>query len=200
MQLPLPGEVAHRKAMSYSRQRAVEARRNSSPRESAVMALMFQEKNELQLVFIVRPGGSGVHSGQVAFPGGARDAEDNDLRETALRELFEETGLDSRHVEMIGELSEVYIPPSNFVVKPFVGYCHEVPQFTPSADEVDLMLTEPLSNLLLPDAVQLKSTYLPKYEITMDVPSFDIQGYQLWGATAMMVMELRDLLLAGMAK
>jgi 8-oxo-dGTP pyrophosphatase MutT (NUDIX family) len=190
--LPLPGEEAHRKAMSYKRMTGVDARQQLQPRESAVVALLFPALGALNLLFIVRPGGDSVHSGQVAFPGGARDEADASLLDTALRELHEETGVEGHSVELIGELSEVYIPPSNFIVKPFVAYAERQPLFQPAPAEVQQLLTEPLDNLMRPDATRLRTTFMPKYNISLDIPSFDIQGHQLWGATAMMVMELRE--------
>ncbi len=188
---PLPGEEAHEKIMSYNRAQAVDARMmEPHPKESAVMMLLFPYREELCTLFIVRPENQGVHSGQMSFPGGKKEHGESML-ETALRETEEEIGLASNQIEIIGELTEIYIPPSHFLVQPYIGVLSELPELTPSPDEVSKILIEPVSNLMTAPTILKKKIFIPKFERTLEVPYFDVQGHTLWGATAMMVYELK---------
>lgn len=188
---PLPGEEAHEKIMSYNRAQAVDARKmDPHPKESAVLMLLFPHQEELCTLFIVRPENQGVHSGQMSFPGGKKEHGETML-ETALRETEEEIGIATQDIEIIGELTEIYIPPSHFLVQPFIGYLPELPELTPSADEVSKILIEPISNLMNASTILKKKIFIPKFERTLEVPYFDVQGHALWGATAMMVYEMK---------
>jgi len=101
-----------------------------NPKKSAVLALLYpNEAQELQMVFMLRKTYKGVHSNQIGFPGGKVEKEDNNLLATALRETFEEVGVPSNTIQIITTLTETYIPPSNFLVQPFLGICQEKPTF-----------------------------------------------------------------------
>lgn len=115
LQKPLPGEEAqYRMAPSYRPRLTKEEVFANNPRVSGVLLLLFEKNNELHIAFTQRKQYEGVHSGQMSFPGGKKDVTDLDLRETALRETFEEIGIERNKIEIIGSLSELYIPPSNF--------------------------------------------------------------------------------------
>ncbi len=154
------------------------------------MMLLFPKQNIWHTLFMLRPDGQGVHSGQLSFPGG-KSEEGETPAETALRETMEEVGVEKSEIEIIGELSEVYIPPSNYIVKPFVGLMNETPVFSPSADEVVELIEFPIDNFFQNDIVKEKDIFLPKYNVNFRAPYFDVNGYTLWGATAMMVQEVR---------
>ena len=188
---PLPGEEAHEKIMSYNRAQAVDARlMDPHPKESAVMMLLFPHLDELCTLFIVRPENQAVHSGQMSFPGGKKEIGETML-ETALRETNEEIGIATDTIDVIGQLTEIFIPPSHFLVQPFIGFLPELPELTPNADEVSKILIEPVSNLMNASTILKKKIFIPKFERTLEVPYFDVQGHTLWGATAMMVFELK---------
>jgi 8-oxo-dGTP pyrophosphatase MutT (NUDIX family) len=190
-----PGEEAHRLMMSYKRALASEARSfDPPPKESAVMMILHPRNNELHTLFILRPENQGVHSGQISFPGGKKEQSDDDLLHTAYRETFEEIGIEKNKLEYLGSLSELYIPPSNFIVQPFVAYCNHEPELKPSADEVSEIIHYPLGQLLAQDELQKKMIYLKKFDLNLEVPYFDIFGKTLWGATAMMIAEFKMLI------
>jgi 8-oxo-dGTP pyrophosphatase MutT (NUDIX family) len=190
-----PGEEAHRLMMSYNRAVASEARSfDPPPKESAVLMILHPRNNELHTLFIQRPENQGVHSGQISFPGGKKELTDDDLLSTAYRETFEEIGLEESKLEYLGALSELYIPPSNFIVQPYVAFCDHEPQLTPSAEEVSEVIHYPLGQLLNQNELQKKKIYLQKFDLHLEVPYFDIYGKTLWGATAMMIAEFKLLI------
>ena len=96
--------------------------------------------NETRLVLMLRNKYKGVHSNQISLPGGKVDRLDKSLKDTALRETHEEIGLHKDDIDIVGDLSSVYIPPSNFNVYPFIGYINTTPIFHPDPKEVSLIL------------------------------------------------------------
>jgi len=117
----LPGYTAHHPMMSYTRAQPAEARLMNPPaRESAVMMLLYQKDNQWYTAFMKRPEDESTHSGQISFPGGKQEQNET-LEQTALRETFEEVGIAQQSVDVLGQLSELYIPPSHFIVRPYIG-------------------------------------------------------------------------------
>ena len=131
------------------------------------------------------------HPGQISFPGGRREPEE-DLQDTALREASEEIGLSSQYVQILGALTPLYIPPSRYHVYPFVGVVSHAASLAPSDDEV--------SQIILADVDQLCNPATRSTEVrtlrgqTVDIPFFDLDGHKIWGATAMMIAELVEAL------
>lgn len=162
----------------------------NNPREAAVLMLLYPKNNETHLVLIVRNSYPGVHSSQIAFPGGKVEIEDENLEQTALREAYEEVGVNPKSVEIIKPFSQVYIPPSNFLVSPFMGIADEEVKFTANPDEVKHVLEFPLSSFLDEKSIiQVKMT--TSYATNIQVPAFQVEKYIVWGATAMMMSELK---------
>ena len=162
-------------------------------RRSAVLMLLYPHQDAAFMPLILRPEYGGVHSRQIGLPGGKVEPEDSDLLDTALREAQEEIGIDRRRVEILGELSMMYIPPSNFLVKPFVGMLDHRPEFIPQPSEVDQLIETPVSEFWNTDNQGLHKVQVRgvnRYE----VPAFTIQGHVVWGATAMMMSELLSVL------
>ncbi len=148
---------------------------------------------ELHFVLIRRPEyPGGVHSGQISLPGGRRE-EGESLPATALREAAEEIGLIPETVEIVGQLSPLYTPPSNFYIFPFVAFSLSQPMFQPNPYEVAELIETPLSLLL--DSANRKEEirYFQNYG-ERRIPFFDIFGHQVWGATAMILSEFLALL------
>ena len=190
LQQPLPGEDIQYLMAPVSRLQIKELNPSTyDPKKSAVMILLFPHDNNIKTVLIERPVYDGVHSGQVAFPGGKFEDTDLDLEQTALRETFEEIGVDSENIEVIGRLTDLYINPSNFLVSPFIGFVNEVPQFIANSREVNKIV---VYNLFELNNTSIRS----EKEITfsggfkLKTPYYDIDGLTVWGATAMMISEL----------
>lgn len=194
LQKPLPGVDAQFE-MAHVRREKVLANSYESQnyRPSAVLILLYpNEQNQTSVLLIERMTYNGHHSGQIAFPGGKAEPSDKDLEETALREFFEETGADVTPT-VIGQLTPVYIPVSKFMVQPFVSFVEQKPNFSASAYEVNELIEWEINHLLNPDII--KETIIeptPGYKIK--TPYFDVQGKVLWGATAMMLNELKKII------
>lgn len=192
----LPGESSHQKMMSYDRPTAAEAFKHKiPPRKSGVLLLLYPKAGEMHTVFIKRPSYQGVHSAQISFPGGRFEAVDSDLRETALREAEEEVGVNRGHVKVIGQLSELYIPPSNFLVYPSVGLIDYEPQFIPQEREVDQIIESRVESIIHEDTIEQRDIFIKNYNRHITVPTFQVQGHTIWGATAMILAEFKDLVL-----
>ncbi|WP_282079465.1 NUDIX hydrolase [Aquimarina algiphila] len=161
-----------------------------NPRNAAVMMLFYPKEGITHIVLILRPDYEGVHSGQIALPGGKVEQHDLNYKETALRETQEEVGVNTNTVKVIKTLTKVYIPPSNFWVHPFLGFTENRPDFVAQEEEVAKIIEVPLSKLLDERNVvpQKLST---SYAKNIEVPSFELNGYVVWGATAMMLSELK---------
>ncbi|TCI92734.1 NUDIX hydrolase [Tenacibaculum sp. M341] len=167
--------------------------RERNPRKAAVLALFYPDNNN-ETIFLLtkRASYNGTHSAQISFPGGKFDNSDTSLQETALRELEEEVDVPRNEVIVIRELSETYIPPSNFMVSPFIGYVHTKPKFTPN-EEVEEIIDVKLSDLL--DDKNLTSEIMEtSYMKEIDVPCFKLNNHIVWGATAMILSEIKDLI------
>jgi 8-oxo-dGTP pyrophosphatase MutT (NUDIX family) len=187
---PLPGEEAQRQMLpELSDTLRFHYTSREHAREGSVLILFYQKSGLWHFPLIKRPVYAGVHSGQVAFPGGKRDPEDNDRIVTALRETEEEIGVARAKVEVIGALTELFIPVSNFRVLPVVGVMHEVPAFVPDAQEVDGVLEAPVEDLLHPANIKSRPITTSQ-RITLQAPYFALCGEVVWGATAMMLSEL----------
>ena len=161
---------------------------------AAVMALFYPNKQgETHLVLIVRKSSPGVHSGQIGFPGGKPESGDVDLKATAVRETWEEIGVSSHSIHVLCPLTEVYIPPSNFDVFPFVGMTVSTPNFKRQTSEVESIIEIPLKDIL-DDSKRVFSLVSTSYGPKVSVPAFNFEGYIVWGATAMILMEIIELL------
>ena len=191
----LPATLAHIKMAPKER---IEALKNldfkaENPRIAAVMMLFYPKNGKTHLVLIVRNAYNGVHSSQIAFPGGKYENTDVDYAETALRETHEEVGIAPNKIEVIKQFSPMYIPPSNFLVHPFLGISKEELQFYPDIREVAGIIELPLS-VFLDDEIIIEATLSTSYGNNILVPAFNIQNHVVWGATAMILSELRDVL------
>jgi len=190
----LPGKEAHELMMA----RVVPMPRvvPDDARPSAVLILLFPEQDELRLVLIKRTEDGRAHSGQISFPGGRQDPTDADLRATALREAQEEIGAVSADVRILGQLTPLYIPVSNFQVYPFVGYLENKFPYNLSRDEVAEVLEVRIDRLFSPaskNKVSVTSPAVP--DVTREVNAYILEdGSVIWGATAMILSELEALM------
>jgi len=190
LQKPLPGLMAHLQMAPAERAEMMNyPDAGKDAREAAVMILFHPVDDQPYLVFIVRQSYDGVHSGQISFPGGKREPNDKDLIQTAIRETAEEIGIDSRMIRVLGTTSPLFIPPSNFLVTPVVGYCPEINAFSPQESEVKEVLNLPFSHFT-DGRFKKVHTVNASYKSNMMVPCYRIQEHIIWGATAMILSEL----------
>jgi 8-oxo-dGTP pyrophosphatase MutT (NUDIX family) len=166
---------------------------NLNPRIAAVMMLVYPKNGKANLALIIRNSYKGVHSSQVAFPGGKAEPEDSSFEQTALRETHEEIGIEPEAITVVRSFSNIYIPPSNFMVSPFLGYSLSELVFFPDPAEVAAMVEVPLE-MFLDDQTIVNNRMATSYSESVDVPAFQIDGHVIWGATAMMLSELKDVL------
>lgn len=188
----LPGNSSHIKLMPDSRKKYADEPDLTIAKPSSVLSLFFPQNNQIMLVFIQRPVYNGVHSGQIAFPGGRYENTDSSFLETALRETEEEIGVSREKIKIIGKLSPLYIPPSNFLVNPYVGYMNEIPQFNPDPVEVHEVFALNVFDLLKDECLQMREVIGKNYRFM--APCFYHDNRLIWGATSMMLSELLDVI------
>ncbi len=161
------------------------------------MALFYPDATNITRVLLIlrQPHPKDVHSNQIGFPGGKAEKQDVDLMATALRETWEEVGVLPEKIEVFKGCSEIYIPPSNFEVQPFMGLYRnrKLESFVPQKSEVAALIEVRLS-ALLDDANLFSETLTTSYAQNVSVPAFKLNGYTVWGATGMMLNEMRTLL------
>ncbi len=202
----LPGKSAHLKLAPEHR--VISLIKEQAPpaiaRESAVLILLLDPENgrtidiggkrvpDWDILFIKRNTYDGVHSGQVAFPGGKCDEEDADYLATACREIFEELGIERDRYEIAGQLTKLYVPPSNFTIYPFVAFAKGSVDIIPDPREVSNYYLFPLSMFNGSNIFNCK-VKAGSYE-HVDAPGYWIDGEIIWGATAMIVTELYEIL------
>ena len=166
---------------------------DEKPRIAAVMMLFYPKNETTHLVLIVRNSYKGVHSAQIAFPGGKYELEDENFAKTALRETHEEVGIHPDKIEILKPFTALYIPPSNFMVHPFLGISKEELVFVPQPSEVANIIELPLS-VFLDEALVVDTNLTTSYADNISIPAFKIEEHIVWGATAMMLSELKEVL------
>jgi len=194
LQQPLPGQDAQFKMAHAARRTAVSMPPDA--RQAGVLALFYPKDKEWHLVFIERDSSNpnDRHGGQISFPGGKYEVGDETPANTALREAQEEIGVDPAKIEILGALTNLYIPVSNFQANPFVGFTSETPNFVPQEREVRSILEVPFSLLQQPDIIQYIDLQLAQNMTLREVPHFNLFGKVVWGATAMMLSELLEVI------
>ena len=190
---PLPGKEVQYRMAPLGRKTISDNFDVSKARDSAVLILLYPENSKIYLPLTQRNEYDGIHSAQISLPGGKTERSDRDFEHTALRESQEELGIDPEHVQVIGKLSELFIPVSNFRVIPILGINDQKPEFKPDPKEVQKLLEVDIESLL--DLTLRKSTFMKfKSGMGTDVPYFDLQGHIVWGATAMILSEFSQVL------
>ncbi len=191
----LPGERSHADLMPVNRPYSSDVKKHAKDfRESAVAIVLYEEQDALMSLLIQRPTYQGVHSQQIAFPGGKRDLEDPSIEYTARRECMEEIAIPTDALNLLGRMTDVYIPVSKFVVAPHIFAVDTLPALTPDAREVDQIIPFNTSRLLDEDSVQFTDMKFGNGFTQKRVPYFEIENRVVWGATAMMLSEFRSIL------
>ena len=190
LQNPLPGWEAQFKMAPSVRPRVEDDEpwlKNAIP--AAVLIFLFPVEEKPHLVLMERNQYPGVHSGQISFPGGKHEVADSSLEQTALREAHEEVGIVPEETKVIGSLTKLYIPPSNFLVTPFLAFSPHKPTFVPDETEVQQILEVDIGYLFHP-AQKGNKDITVRENVRFNTPYYDVFGHTVWGATAMMLSEL----------
>ncbi len=196
LEQPLPGKAAQLKMMNHKLSTSGKNSRFDIPlgyKKASVMALLYPKNGIWHLALMERPESQNPHSRQISFPGGGYEEHDLDELATALRETEEEFGIPKDMINILGRLTELYIPVSNYLVFPYIGYLMEEPVFKPDPNEVERILEVPVNSLLDPANRKIKNMVVQGKYSLKDVPYFYFFGKEIWGATAMMLSELSEL-------
>jgi len=190
---PLPGlAAAQQMSARLANGSRIRMNHEKPPKEGSVMILLYPDEQTIRFPLIQRPEYPGVHSGQMALPGGKREPGEDGIQ-AALRETQEEVGIHAAEIEIIGTLSSFYVFASNFQILPVIGRLHRKPLFIPQEEEVAEVISADLRHLL-------DERYLKETDITVGggfelrAPYFDLEGKIVWGATAMMLNEFKTIL------
>jgi len=189
-----PGESAHNLMKPRLANGApINIKHQTPPRDGAVLILVNSLEGVAHFPLIQRPNYEGVHSGQIALPGGKKEVVDADLFETALRETEEEIGVDRGEIEVIGSLSSFYVAASNFQVLPVVGKIKSAPTFVLDNREVEEVINPQIADLV-DGSKKKRKDLIVRGGVKLNSPYFDLQGKVVWGATAMMLSEFEAIL------
>ena len=184
----LPGKQAQQKLLArphppFSLSNTVE---HAIP--AAILILLYNDHNDIQFILTERTHEVQYHKGQIAFPGGAWE-EGEKLSETALRETYEEIGIQPDQVQIIGRLTPLFVPFTGFMIHSFVGSLQSRSDPDPQPNEVKNVFSVSLKDLLDPDNIKEEVRIIRDHSV--DVPYFDLNGYKVWGATAMILAEFK---------
>lgn len=193
LQQPLPGEQAQLRMAHAFRRKLWPA--PAEAKDAGVLICFFPKNDEWHLVLIERSSTNinDRHAGQISFPGGKKDLSDRDILDCALRECYEEVGIQIDPKDCLGMLTPLYIPVSNFLVHPVIAYQSQPPRFKPQPEEVVEIIELPFSHFFDSNNLRHTDILLGSQVQINDVPYFDAKGKKIWGATAMILSELMDL-------
>jgi 8-oxo-dGTP pyrophosphatase MutT (NUDIX family) len=190
----LPGKSAHIEMFPLRETSRMSIPDKGEYKVSATMAMLFPEEEEIKLTLTQRHDYKGKHGGQISFPGGKTEEFDESTIQTALRETQEEIGINPNQINVLGKLTDVYIPVSNFLVHPYVGYHDSSPKFIASDKEVKEIITFNVTDLLKEENRQTTKIKTSNGLYLKDIPCFTIHDKIVWGATALMLNELKIIL------
>ena len=195
----VPGAIAHQKLLPSKllkerKDTFVRQKETGKYRDSAVSIILYPHLESIYCILIKRPKYDGKHSGQISFPGGKFEESDANFEYTARREAFEEVNFGIKDGELITALTQLYIPVSNFLVHPYLFFTPKKPALTPDKREVEKILEFDIFDLLKTESQSIKDIQIEKSVRLKNMPYFNIQEHVVWGATAMILSELKMIL------
>lgn len=190
LQDKLPGKSAHLIMAPDHRVNSLTLEKvpPANAKKSAVLVLLVPSNDEWEVVLIKRNFYNGIHSGQVSFPGGKCDPDDLDITHTACREAFEELGIKREEIKIIGQLSRLYVPPSNYIIYPILAISLKRGEYNPDPREVAGYIHAPLS--CFNPSLIIRSRVQAGPDQWIEAPSYVVDNHVIWGATAMIIAEL----------
>jgi len=188
----LPGSLAHTKMLPAGRRLRSHDHELLSVKMSSVLVLLFPEGNQLYTCLTRRPSTMKHHPGQISFPGGKVEKDDVSAEMTALREANEEVGIDPTAIEILGKLSDLYIEVSQFSIQPFLAWADKKPDFLIDFGEVEELILFPISNYVASETIA--ETEIETFTGKLSVKYYPFNGEIIWGATAMILSELIEIL------
>ncbi len=188
----LPGRLAHEKMLPPGRRLRKLEHERAFIKQSSVLLLLYPENGRLFTCLMTRPSSMKHHPGQISFPGGKVEEDDVSVEMTALREAQEEVGIDPLKIEILGRLSELYVEVSQFAIQPVVAWADQKPDFVVNAGEVDNLILFPLSEFVTNEIIQ--EIELETVTGMLRVKYYPFENQIIWGATAMILSELIEIL------
>ena len=193
MAIGLPGKSAHGKMSVHDNRLKIEP--PTSSKKAGVMILLYPRNDQIYIAYILRKVfEKDVHKGQISFPGGKMEDHDESIVETSIRETREEIGIHVPTSNIIGSLTPLYIPVSNFLVHPVIAYLDQEPHFVIQEEELDDIIETSLDYIVNPEIKSIKTITIASGINIPQVPYYDLKGHTLWGATAMITAEFLELL------
>lgn len=191
---PLPGKTAQYIMAPQSRLiNEIDSIRSENPKSGSVLIALIRKGDDLVFPIIKRAKYDGVHSGQISLPGGKMEDSDKDLYETAIRETSEEIGINVDRIEILGELTEIYIHASRFMILPVVAYLASCQEY--KLDEKEVVDIMEVNIKELTDPGRIKNTKISLgFGLSVSAPYYDFHGKVVWGATAMILSEFSSVL------
>ena len=192
LQSELPGVNAHSKMLPPGRRLKTNEAELSSVKMSSVLLLLFPEGEQLYICLTKRPQTMKHHPGQISFPGGKVEKDDTSAEMTALREAREEVGIDHDQIEILGKLSDLYVEVSQFSIQPFLAWADQRPDFLVDFGEVEKLILFPVSDFVANEIIS--EIELETVTGSLQVKYYPYDGEFIWGATAMILSELIEIL------
>lgn len=191
LEASLPGEKIQKQMRAVPRARIHYERSKEKARPASVLILFFEKNHQIHFILTERTHNVDTHRGQISLPGGTRE-DGEPLHETAVRETYEEIGIPKEMVTVIGRLTPLYVPVSGFIIHPWLGWMEEIPELNINPREVESAFSVPIRDLL--DDARVKAEKWNLYGMELDVPFFQLHRFKVWGATAMILSELKEIL------
>lgn len=188
----LPGIDAHSKLLPPGRRLKSFDHELPEVQQSSVLLLLFPEGDQIYTCLMKRSSTMRHHPGQISFPGGKVEKEDTSAEMTALREAWEEVGLDPVSIEILGKLSDLYVEVSRFSIQPFIAWADKRPDFSLNSGEVEALIIFPLSDFVTEETIF--ETEVQTVSGSLRIKYYPFNDEIIWGATAMILSELIEIL------